>query len=214
LPALGALIIGFAAPDVPPRFTRPGQAHDPLGWIDRVAFVCLPTAILLAQGAVVTSFGLALATWMRRVGRAIAVSVASYVVIAFGWLVSVELLPSALSWLGLFGSNDQDSAEFYAMVAAGLCPAGAQLIPFLSLMLDASVIRYAFYIGHVIVFLTTIGIALFLLGLTLATFNRSMGRMPVGRRRAPTRRRTAPSASAPHLSAVAARTPVLSQQQT
>jgi ABC-type transport system involved in multi-copper enzyme maturation permease subunit len=214
LPALGALVIGFAAPEVPPQFTRMGQAHDPLGWIDRVAFVCLPTAILLAQGAVVTSFGLALATWMRRVGRAIALSVASYVAIAFGWLVSVELLPSAVSWLGLFGPDDQDSAEFYAMIAAGLCPAGAQLIPFLSMLLDASVMRCAFYIGHVIVFLTTIGIALFLLGLTLAMFNRSMGRMPVGRRRAPNRPRTARAARAPHLGELAFRKPVLSQAKT
>ena len=42
---------------------------------DRIAYVCIPVAMLLAQGAVVTSVGLALATWIRRVGRAVAVSV-------------------------------------------------------------------------------------------------------------------------------------------
>jgi hypothetical protein len=214
LPALGALIIGFAVPEVPRQSTRMGQAYDPLGWIDRVAFVCLPTALLLAQGAVVTSFGLALATWMRRLGRAIALSVASYVAIAFGWLVSVELLPSMLSWLGLFGPDDQSSAEFYGMVTASLCPFGAQLIPLISMHLNVAMVRCAFYLGHAIVFLATIGTALFFLGLTLATFNRSMGRMPVGRRRAPRRPKTARPARAPHVVAVASREPVFSQLKT
>ena len=51
----------------------------------------------------VTSFGLALATWMRRVGRAIAISVASYVTIAFGWFLFLEMdvVTSLLTWLGL-----------------------------------------------------------------------------------------------------------------
>ena len=69
LPAIGALIVGFTEPEIPAAFARSAQPHDPLGWIDRVAFVCLPTALFLAQGAVVTSFGLALATWMRRSGE-------------------------------------------------------------------------------------------------------------------------------------------------
>ena len=103
LPAIGALVVAFAEPEIAlVRSPERAQPLDPLGWIDRVAFVCLPTALMLAQGAVVTSFGLALATWMRRVGRAIAASVASYAVIAFGWLVLLELgvVSSILSWLG------------------------------------------------------------------------------------------------------------------
>ena len=103
LPAIGALIVGFAEPEITVPLARGARQPDPLGWIDRVAFVCLPTALLLAQGAVVASFGLALATWMRRVGRAIAVSVASYAIIAIGWLISLELEFSAtvLANLGL-----------------------------------------------------------------------------------------------------------------
>ncbi len=48
-------------------------------------------AMLLVQGAVVTSVGLALATWIQRVGRAVAVSVVSYIFFAFGWPVFLEM---------------------------------------------------------------------------------------------------------------------------
>jgi hypothetical protein len=184
-----------------------------VGWIDRVAFVCLPTALMLAQGAVVTSFGLTLATWMRRIGRAIAVSVASYAFIAFAWLVSLELgvLPSILWWLGFFERRDQDSLQFYSVIEASICPLGAQLAPFQSVYWPGALSRYAIYIGHVIVLLITIGVAFLFLGLTLATFNRSMGRMPERPRRAPRPPRQARPARGPHISAAGSREPVLAQ---
>ena len=187
LPAMGALLIGFSAPDISPRaIFSSAQTPDPVGWIDRVAFVCLPTALMLAQGAVVTSIGLALATWMRRLGRAIAASVAIYAVIALGWLVLLELdvVADTLSWLGLIRDADQDAELFLTIIAFSLCPLGAQIAPFSSLNWAAALSRYAFYIGNVIVLFFTIGVALLFLGLTLATFNRSMGRMPERRRRA------------------------------
>ncbi len=142
---------------------------------------------MLAQGAVVTSFGLALATWMRRVGRAIAASVASYAVLTFCWflLLEMEVVSGTLSWFGLFKPDDLDADRFFTMIAASLCPLAAQITPLQSLLWADALSRYAFYIGHVIVLLLTIGVAFLFLGLTLATFNRSMGRMPERRRRAP-----------------------------
>ena len=142
---------------------------------------------MLAQGAVVTSFGLALATLSRRLGRAIAVSAASYAVVAFGWVIVVELgaVSSVLSWLGLFGPGDQEASQFFSLIAASGCPLAAQLAPIQSIDLTGALTRYAFYVGHVIVLLFTIGVALMFLGLTLATFNRAMGRMPERRLRAP-----------------------------
>ena len=79
-----------------------------------------------------TSFGLALATWMRRLGRAIAASVACYAFIAFGWIVSIELgvVSGILSWLGLFGRDDQDASQFYSLIEASICPLGRQITPF------------------------------------------------------------------------------------
>ena len=74
-----------------------------------------------------TSFGLALATWMRRVGRAIAASVATYAIINLFWLVALRLqvVPSALSWLGLLPAGDEDAGLFFTLITAGICPLGA-----------------------------------------------------------------------------------------
>ena len=91
LPALGAVVIAAAGAINLYGGTRTGQPPLSLTWIDRMAFMCFPTAMLLAQGAVVVSVGLALATWIARLGRAVAVSVASYAFVAFGWLLVVEM---------------------------------------------------------------------------------------------------------------------------
>jgi ABC-type transport system involved in multi-copper enzyme maturation permease subunit len=214
LPAIGSLIVGFAEPQIAPgAFTSRAHAVDPVGWVDRVAFVCLPTALMLAQGAVVTSFGLALATWMRRVGRAIAASVACYAFVAFAWLVLLEagVVTELLAWLGAFGRYDQDASQFYALIGASISPLGAQIAPFQSVSRAEALSRYAFYIGHVIVLLFTIGAALLFLGLTLATFNRSMGRMPERARRAPRPPRRALAARGPHTTKTGSRGAVLAQ---
>ena len=69
LPAISSVII---AANLRPSNRRRGHCAMPLpapiDLIDRIAFVVVPVALLLAQGAVVTSVGLALATWFRRVG--------------------------------------------------------------------------------------------------------------------------------------------------
>ena len=76
----------------------------PVDTLDRIAvLVVLPAGLLLAQGAAVTSFGPALATWVARIGRAVAISVASFAALAFGWLVVLEMgvLTDLLVWAGL-----------------------------------------------------------------------------------------------------------------
>jgi hypothetical protein len=49
-------------------------------------------AVVLTYGAAVTSLGLALATWIRRLGRAAATSAAVYALVTAGWLAVVALL--------------------------------------------------------------------------------------------------------------------------
>jgi ABC-type transport system involved in multi-copper enzyme maturation permease subunit len=48
--------------------------------------------LISAYGAVITSLGLALATWVSRLGRAVALCIAAYVVFSIGWVVLVFLL--------------------------------------------------------------------------------------------------------------------------
>jgi ABC-type transport system involved in multi-copper enzyme maturation permease subunit len=47
---------------------------------------------VLASGAVITSLGLAMATWVSRLGRAVALCVTAYVVSSIGWPILVALL--------------------------------------------------------------------------------------------------------------------------
>jgi hypothetical protein len=51
--------------------------------------VLLLAVLIVAYGAAVVSFGLAAAVWVRRPGRAVAVSVSAYVLIAVGWLFAM-----------------------------------------------------------------------------------------------------------------------------
>lgn len=57
----------------------------------------LVVGYVLAVGAALTSLGLALATWVSRLGRAIALSVTFYILITVGWLFLMAALDSGRS---------------------------------------------------------------------------------------------------------------------
>ena len=47
---------------------------------------------MLSYGAAITSMGLALATWVPRLGRAIAINVVIFVLITIGWPLLLRIL--------------------------------------------------------------------------------------------------------------------------
>jgi ABC-type Na+ efflux pump permease subunit len=55
-------------------------------------------ALILSYAAVVTSLGLAAATWVSRLGRAVALCVTAYIVLSIGWIILAVLLPHNDSW--------------------------------------------------------------------------------------------------------------------
>jgi ABC-type Na+ efflux pump permease subunit len=57
--------------------------------------------VILGYGAVITSLGLALATWVSRLGRAIALCVTAYVVFSIGWPILIVLTWKESSGPGL-----------------------------------------------------------------------------------------------------------------
>jgi hypothetical protein len=170
-----------------------------LSVIDRLAVVALPMALLLAQGAVVTSVGLALATWIRRVGRAVAISVASYAAVAFGWIILLEsgAVSGLLAAVGLLDPRSQDAGSFVYLLLVSLCPLGPQLIPFNTIG-ETAERRGADYLMLVLALLATLGFALIVLALALTTFDRCVGRLPDRPRRVPRPPRRAATAPAPH----------------
>jgi ABC-type transport system involved in multi-copper enzyme maturation permease subunit len=205
LPAIGAIFIAAGEPDLA-RGARLG--HTPEAWstLDRLANAGLPVATLLVQGAAVTSIGVALATWFRRLGRAVAVSVTGYAFYAFGWVLCIELVPEILCDIGLVSPNNSDALEFLCLIIATACPFGGQLPSMLSgAFLPPSESRAAFYIGQVIVILVILVFALVVLALTLATFDRCVGRAPERPRRSPQPPRRATGARQPRLWSTALR---------
>ena len=52
----------------------------------------LMIGLILAYAAAITSFGLALATWIKRLGRVVVINVVAYVLIAVGWPLIVAVI--------------------------------------------------------------------------------------------------------------------------
>jgi ABC-type transport system involved in multi-copper enzyme maturation permease subunit len=204
LPAIGALAIAMGAPDSQLHTVASRGLNDPPSALDRIVIATLPVALLLAQGAVVTSMGLALATWIGRVGRAMVVSVASYALVAFGWVVLLEIgiISWIFEWFRLVDPSHRETESFLDTILVSVCPIGGQVAPLVSANGSTVQDRIAGYLGHLIVLLATLGLALLVLGLTLVTFDRCVGRVPERPRRAPRPPRGAGQAPEPHVRAV------------
>jgi ABC-type transport system involved in multi-copper enzyme maturation permease subunit len=142
----------------------------------------LMIGLILAYAAAITSFGLALATWVSRLGRVIGITVLTYVLIAVGWPVMARFLLFHLA----FGSKPWLSPPDWV----GLSLAS----PFFGIYETtewASRVRlasdsYAWRFGHgnPLWPLLWIGvfsaIAMILVFATLRTFDRCMGRNAEG----------------------------------
>ena len=103
LPGLAAAVIAATCPDVSPRFraasgrtadraARPGRSRArPRADRRRAA----------GMGAAFTSLGLLLATWTPRIGRAIGISLAVFLLLSFGWmfLAALVIMPALHTWL-------------------------------------------------------------------------------------------------------------------
>jgi ABC-type transport system involved in multi-copper enzyme maturation permease subunit len=103
LPGVAAALIAATCPDVSPRFKAAlsGIPIGPVRLADRVLAPVLVLAEWLSWGAAFTSLGLLLATWTPRIGRAIGISVAVFLLLSFGWmfLAGIVILPTLRWWL-------------------------------------------------------------------------------------------------------------------
>jgi ABC-type transport system involved in multi-copper enzyme maturation permease subunit len=154
-----------AGPAMTPGVTRvPAAMH--------VAWTAAPLmfALMLAYGAAVTSLGLACATWIRRLGRAVAASVVVYALVTAGWLALV----SAVSHGQEFEAPAMGSPFFGAGELAFESSSSHRLRP------DGMLECYgplAFWIA----FYAAAALLLYLA--VLGTFNRCLGRVPERARR-------------------------------
>jgi ABC-type transport system involved in multi-copper enzyme maturation permease subunit len=180
VPAVAGLFVAVATPEwpawVPLQLLK---RYEPVTKYDRVLGGVLPSAFFLAHAAAATSFGLLLATCVRRTGRAVAMSVGGFVVASVGGVVAPLLVvrPLVEWWLVHVRTDNSDVIMVLSQTMIALSPMGSQTAP-----LDT--LRFA-QNGHrqfpwqllcwELAFVAFV--ALFLLGLTLLTFNRCLGRM-------------------------------------
>ncbi len=179
LPAID--IAAVATPEnanltVPIAAGMPGRMVVPVEHPELI-YLCVPlmVGLVLSYGAAITSFGLLCATWIRRPGRAIAVSVIAYALVAVGWVALLAAVSNRESEVvdllvasPLYGPAmlTAESSMTYLRTAAGL--------PRCFAAVAAWVAAYA-------------GVAGLLYLLVLATFNRCLGRMAERRFFAPRR---------------------------
>jgi ABC-type Na+ efflux pump permease subunit len=115
--------------------------------------------LICAYGATITSLGLALAIWVRRVGRAVAWSITGFVFMAIAPLLAASQAGSRGAWIAV------------ASPLAGLSSDWVDVF-------DANDASFAGSLGPcllwIVIYTTT---ALVLRSLTLTTFDRSLGRV-------------------------------------
>jgi ABC-type transport system involved in multi-copper enzyme maturation permease subunit len=123
----------------------------------------LIVALVLANGAAITSLGLALATWSSRLGRAVGLTVTLHILITVGWLFLIMML-----------SRGPASSEG-PMMGSPFFWAGELTFETLSPPSRPDHIGWALFWMFVYALAAVI-----LLGATLATFNRCLGRVETG----------------------------------
>jgi ABC-type transport system involved in multi-copper enzyme maturation permease subunit len=161
-----------------PIWGAAGAAMVTDGWIGLLLMI----GLILAYSAAIASLGLALATWIPRLGRAITASVLAYVVVALGWPLLLQVLPGlpafprngypmqptwdglglASPFFGIYATTEWATRWPYSSGFSALGPALAHYDP------SWPVIWIAVYAA----------IAWVLAQATLWTFDRCLGRIP------------------------------------
>jgi ABC-type transport system involved in multi-copper enzyme maturation permease subunit len=180
LTALAGLFAGAASLDSAPYLGfRANLTYFPLTTWDRVLAGALPSAFLLVHAAAITSAGLALATWVKRTGVAVALSVAAFVLVSFAWPLVVQLAvePILARWALPRQPEDYDRVFTITQGLIALSPIGGQTAPLDNLSnywSGTRALRWRLLLGDLAI---VAAYAAFSLGLVLLTFNRCMGRM-------------------------------------
>ncbi len=183
LPGLASIIVASMAPAVPSRFTAAGRL--PLDLVslslaDRIAAPCLVVGEMLSYGAAITSMGLALATWVSRLGRAIAINVAIFVLITIGWPLLVESVIWQLLRFWLVTRWDLTGSELRWLHSGMMVisPFAAPIVTLECFLQYATSARWKFWLLALAwcVLASTFAAAMF--WATKKTFDRCLGRMP------------------------------------
>ncbi len=152
---------------VPMLAVPPGLATAAVAWHHgHWGGVVLIIGLVVAYGAALTSLGLALATWVPRLGRAVGLCVAAHVGVTVGWAVFAMVLTGGAP--GLTGPGVASFSPFVGVVLTG-----AQMHPG-----KFSAAAWNEVVGWVTFWtVADVALAAALLKAVLVTFNRCLGRV-------------------------------------
>jgi ABC-type transport system involved in multi-copper enzyme maturation permease subunit len=128
-----------------------------------IPFALLIAALVMAYGAVVTSLGLAFATWQSRLGRAVGFGVSAY-------LLLTVIYPTIVLMLFQTGPDD--------VLLLWVSPFFGMFLPMGRVTWRSQSIDAGHFVAMFVWILLASAVAFGLLRLTLATFDRFLGRVP------------------------------------
>jgi ABC-type Na+ efflux pump permease subunit len=185
-----AIFEAGATPDLP--MLSPGARYAPIpvplnAW-DRILAATLCPLDFLVSGALLVSLGVALALWVRRLGRAIALSVIFFFLTSIVWVIAVEW---GFSLVARF--QRPDNLYWFQQHYRWLNECLAALSPTFGPAITLSIInpwswtdRPERWAGHAVVLAIKAAAAGLLLLLSVVTFDSCLGR--ISEARAPVRR--------------------------
>ena len=136
--------------------------------------------LVLAYGAAIASLGLALATWVSRLGRAIALCVTIYVfsMIVWPFAVAIGVGTPAMRHVGMM-LGDPPFGMYLGTLAVAAPGPHRRPVGLSSLDIALAIVTWMIVLG---------GLAASLFAATVATFDQSMGRIPDDATRPPSSR--------------------------
>jgi ABC-type transport system involved in multi-copper enzyme maturation permease subunit len=158
-----------------PAATTAFVAREDGSWI----VYLLLLALVLANGAAITSLGLAIATWVSRLGRAVAWCVTAYIGLVIGWLFLVGAVFRGAPGSFLVGLDMGDPPFGMLFLSYGVRMEGINIAGDFG---STEAIFWGFFWVA-----AYIGAAVLLFRATLATFDDCLGRIPDNGARPPSR---------------------------
>ena len=191
LPIFIVILLAGSMPEIPEWIGRfPQQATAvPLTSGDRILAVVFCTLDMIVSCAILVSLGLLIATWVPRLGRAVAISVAAYFLIGIGWVILVQFLFQ--EFRRNISSEGVNQVRWIETCLMALSPIFGPMMSITVLEQYWDVSRAPIWNSVWIVILAKAAFAGTLLWLTINSFDRCMGRVsewphPPGKQRSTT----------------------------
>lgn len=182
LPVYGATLLAATMPGTrtfPPGAILPYPIA-PLTWFDRAMAVLLCGTDFLVSGALLVSLGVAIATWVPRLGRAVALNVMVFFLIGVGWFFFAELFLRQL----LLTTQNGQWIRWVISTLVSLSPIAGPLEAMDCLYDYSRFGRAQMWLASGLAITGKLAVAAGLFWLTVWTFDRCLGRMAESRRRA------------------------------